>query len=677
MATESERLLAPAPKSEKGENEVVPWRRRSFTLVAIVAAVGITMGTVAWTTSEKKGTSPNLKASLNHIAENSVSDQTDSFCIAARNENYDALPKHTLQIYNMELLLEPAVTNVLTISYCDTGASMDDFTIQWVGNPYGQQDTHFSFVDGVDDASEVKIMVEPANSKIDLEVTVTSISSGETFTLHRRSDVRIVRRELRTLTDDDREAYFEAVHTVFTTDEKAGKELYGDAFTSHDELAALHNSKYFMYHGNLFFQTSHPAMQMRFERSLRAVNPSVVTPYWDFLIDSKLGSNWTNAIVYDKAWFGPVKNDLPTQFRSPGRFHDVKRTYDKEHEAFPSAWHSPYGFISSYTSTNKSPWMTRSSNVCGFELQQGFANCEHVSTCFDKFLAQNRSMIEYDLCMEHYVHANLHDMHAGMWDCEVDWQEYFDENKDWLDRTLLSVLAVKMVESIQTFANNGTLQCPLHCDLTTDTIDSCACRSADESVLKSTDVDHLEDDVVNQYVRTIWDSTCKYSYGANEVAYFDEGGTCKPKGVSSANLASLNRLILKTVLFPGNYGDMASGAAANDPLFWVMHQIFDKAAHALRLSPVYNRGGFQWDQYGDDPTMGQGWNSETPFNYEDFEPYVTNYNRSNSGKYLTNKELWSMLSPNSDAIPYVYDEMSNWGNCYFDPMSTSTTRGRQ
>ena len=107
-----------------------------------------------------------------------------------------------------------------------------------------------------------------------------------------------------------------------------------------------------------------------------------------------------------------------------------------------------------------------------------FANCEHVSTCFDKFLAQNRSMIEYDLCMEHYVR----ELHTCMqvWDC-VDWQEYFDENKDWLDRTLLSVLAVKMVESIQTFANNGTLQCLTHCDLTTDTMIVCV-PIADEFV---------------------------------------------------------------------------------------------------------------------------------------------------------------------------------------------------
>jgi hypothetical protein len=48
---------------------------------------------------------------------------------------------------------------------------------------------------------------------------------------------------------------------------------------------------------------------------------------------------------------------------------------------------------------------------------------------------------------------------------------------------------------------------------------------------------------------------------------------------------SLNGLMLKSVLFPGTWALMKSGAASGDPIFWVMHQLFDKALHALRLSP--------------------------------------------------------------------------------------------
>ena len=115
---------------------------------------------------------------------------------------------------------------------------------------------------------------------------------------------------------------------------------------------------------------------------------------------------------------------------------------------------------------------------------------------------------------------------------------------------------------------------------------------------------------------------------------------------------------------------MASGAAANDPLFWVMHQVFDKAAHALRLSPTYNEGGFEWDQ--SEYTMGRGWDdAKTPFRYEDFEPYVGGeHTPEDSDGFLTNKMLWSLLAPDGKAVPYVYDQMTHWGGCYFDPMES-------
>ena len=150
------------------------------------------------------------------------------------------------------------------------------------------------------------------------------------------------------------------------------------------------------------------------------------------------------------------------------------------------------------------------------------------------------------------------------------------------------------------------------------------------------------------------------------MTYETESDNCWPTDVSNEHLDSLNRLILKTALFPGNYGDMASGAAANDPLFWVMHQFFDKAAHALRLSPKYNQGGIEWDSQFD--TQGRGWDSETPFKYEDFEPNIATHDLEDTAGFLTNKMLWSLLAPHSNAIPYVYDQLTHWGGCYFDPM---------
>ena len=310
--------------------------------------------------------------------------------------------------------------------------------------------------------------------------------------------------------------------------------------------------------------------------------------------------------------------------------------------------------------------MTRSSSFCGYDLQQGFSNCEHVSMCFAKFTESNRSFVAYDECMEHFVHANLHDMHAGMWQCQVDWSDYYEENKDWLSEELFSILAVKMAATVKDFVDEGWLDCPTSCDVAKDDFSTCACTSAISDISTVDDVNSLSPESVNDYVKKLWDAICSDSIGYRQVTYETESDNCWPTDVSNEHLDSLNRLILKTALFPGNYGDMASGAAANDPLFWVMHQFFDKAAHALRLSPKYNQGGIEWDSQFD--TQGRGWDSETPFKYEDFEPNIATHDLEDTAGFLTNKMLWSLLAPHSNAIPYVYDQLTHWGGCYFDPM---------
>ena len=282
-------------------------------------------------------------------------------------------------------------------------------------------------------------------------------------------------------------------------------------------------------------------------------------------------------------------------------------------------------------------------------------------------------MIDYDLCMEHYVHANLHDMHAGMWGCQVDWNDYYEENKDWLDPTLFSVVAVKIAASARDYVKAGWLSCPSSCDIEKDDESTCACKSAIDTVKDIADVDKLSEKDVYDFTRSYWTGICAGSYGNREVVYTDyKSSDCLPYDISKEHLDSLNRLILKTVLFPGNYGDMATGAAANDPLFWVMHQIFDKAAHALRLSPLYNKGGFSWHQEdGDDvDSFGLGWTSVTPFKYKDFEPLIGHHDLEDTEGFLTNKMLWSLLSPDSESVPYVYDQLTHWGGCIFDPMDT-------
>lgn len=49
----------------------------------------------------------------------------------------------------------------------------------------------------------------------------------------------------------------------------------------------------------------------------------------------------------------------------------------------------------------------------------------------------------------------------------------------------------------------------------------------------------------------------------------------------------LLRTMMSVACEPGSIGAMSGGASPADPIFWVLHPIFEKALHVLLLSPEY------------------------------------------------------------------------------------------
>lgn len=68
---------------------------------------------------------------------------------------------------------------------------------------------------------------------------------------------------------------------------------------------------------------------------------------------------------------------------------------------------------------------------------------------------------------------------------------------------------------------------------------------------------------------------------------------------------------------PGSLGAMTSAASPLDPIFWVLHPIFEKGHHVVELSPRYaDRYEFDWVSstcYGSDIT------DELPFTGEEVD----------------------------------------------------------
>ena len=614
----------------------------------------------------------------------------DTYSISANREGHSALSEHTLNMYGFAdyIIVEPGALNILTLNCKGLYAESESeaLKVSWEVMKLSESSIEpvIELPDEVtatsrelDAGLSLRIKVQPPNAQLKVVATVREQSWSKSAgamkerlvaTVEQHVLVRYVRREIRTLSGIERDRYFKTLHTVMTTPQEEGRKLYGNQFSSLSQLVALHNMNNMAYHGNLFFATSHPAMQLKMDKSLLAVDSGIILPYWDMLQDAHLGHKWTEADVYQNDWFGPVKTTAADNFRLRGRFRDVRAVYDPNSTQFPKSWHNYYGYLGlSELDNNKSPHFQRTNNFCGFSTTVGFSDCMHIENCFLTY-ERSESMLDFDLCLEHYVHANLHEQHAGMWNCAEDWNDFRRQHVDWLDEDLLSVVAFAQNDFSEKLLKEKKMTCPMKaCDIERDDWHSCRCKSAIDGLQEPGDVGSLSHTEVYELVKHFWSGINAGSFlGAQVTTLSEDWGGQVPRNLTFLQISELNRLVLKTGLFPGTFGKMAGGAAANDPLFWVMHQLFDKAFHALRLSPRYNKVFMQWDQEEDN--NGKGWNSTTPFKWYDFEPYLGSNKPANMDERLTNKMLWSLLHPRGDSLPYLYDQLNTWGTCDFDPM---------
>lgn len=73
----------------------------------------------------------------------------------------------------------------------------------------------------------------------------------------------------------------------------------------------------------------------------------------------------------------------------------------------------------------------------------------------------------------------------------------------------------------------------------------------------------------------------------------------------------LLRVLMVIGCEPGAIGAMSGGASPSDPIFWVLHPMFEKGLHILQLSPQYkNTYDFSWV---DGTCYGSGLTDEVPF----------------------------------------------------------------
>ena len=360
-------LLGPPATRARGD-DARRWARyvlASMPLLAILATVGLR-------SARRGGTPPGAELRT-----------TEDLRITVMNEyaQLDALPAGTGYPWaEVTPIVEPWKITYLLVDGADAFSTYEWSILQASnvvagsgdGVPHSSSGFDVSFV--FENLGEYTLALK--------ETPPAQYHLGEGRTTVRTLVCRYVRREIRRLSDKDRELYLDALHQISSLSAEAGRAKFGERFFNLDHFATLHltlagTREGDQLHDGLGFLTGMIALSASFERALQAVNPALALPYWDFTYDAASATNATNAgdddddtsgalsraFFQSELWkediFGDHINGNHTV--QSGRFaYQVVGTANASDSVS-----SPYGYLRAPWNVNKSPYVRREPSLCG------------------------------------------------------------------------------------------------------------------------------------------------------------------------------------------------------------------------------------------------------------------------------------------------------------------------
>jgi len=505
-------------------------------------------------------------------------------------------------------------------------------------------------------------------------VAATAVSSdGATvLALSEHVTVKYVRREIRQLSEADREAYLSATSLFHRLGLKEGRKKYGSKWTNYEASTTKHLARMTLdgctpYHGYDTFLTAHEAFILEFEQALQAVNPAISVPYWDYTIDT-VQYGHTQAIaasspLFKSDWFGPIDNSATDDVLVSKHFSHVPVPRD-----YSTPEHNGYGFVTDSINQNPSAFVTRASSICGLPTKAFLAGCTELKSIFNA-----RSLSALRTQIETVYHATLHMSLGGATDCAVSLKDAAaDVTMGGPDRPALFEAVGMMANTLwRTFELSKLMKCDTDCDLA-DAADAASCTCSCPSV------DAWDDDEKFELAYQELDHagvTQMLLSEASTAAYFttakDTGWVQLADATSDENKAFW-KWFVDFSCHPGKLAQYATPLAANnDPIFWVSHAAWGRYWHFIRLAP-----SFATDFHNDwmdvtvksfmDNYQNQS-NCESMLKEDDllpFKGFVEGDEESSEGtaRYYSNRELLDLFSPNNPKLPYMYASF-DWSHC--------------
>ena len=425
----------------------------------------------------------------------------------------------------------------------------------------------------------------------------------------------------------------------------------------------------YCYHFGSQFWTTHPAFQLALEQSVRALDPSFSSPYWDFMLDSKMyGADWWQAEAFSDSWFGPVATSADEDYvLTSGPFAYTKAAWDHGGSYVGRSYENVFGVLTSDFDETDSKYIQRSN---AFSASPRRSRGRRAPT-WRRASAAPRPSPTSTSASSTTCTPTCTSGRAARGTATTT-------SRSSTRRTPLSVAFLEWVG-----ANSYVLWLYAVGDAGMPAIAGCPkaaeCATKDAGKKKcrctcAIDVDALARTELVAKVNRVHDLLYTHWQAHNFLALANTSApsaAARWDGATDFKYAwrhacddgeqtALNMWLLNHTCHVGQTGHATSLGSPNDPLFWVIHPIFDNMLHVLRMSPdLEGQFDMSWVSTG---CHGAGWDDALPF--KDLFPNTTHMG------YYTNRDLFQLLTPGSPSLPYVYDSFDKWGGCSWDPCPT-------
>ncbi len=257
--------------------------------------------------------------------------------------------------------------------------------------------------------------------------------------------------------------------------------------------------------------------------------------------------------------------------------------------------HNAYGRVTNIVNNDPSEFVSRAHSFCGAKAAVPLPGCYELKGCL-----QATNLVDFHSCAEDELHGNLHSVLGGLWECPYglgDALEEWGANSTAHTKMLLG-LGCRGKDIWNKMWAHKFMECPTSCNASTTPYAECNCACY------GFDADG-DDALALRDVRSIFDTVGMTEFIRTDYRYTDSGGKWHVHGLSGQDEEAFFRWLLKFACHAGKMGSMATGASANDPLFWPLHPVFDRAWMYLRLAPEFATFNHTWP--GGSTCYGHNW----------------------------------------------------------------------